>query len=176
MRNLLSSIALRNVISAFAFTKTRRALQGFFARPDSQRGQTLIEFTLALPIILLFLLVMVDFGLALDHRLVMQHAVSEGVREASLTDDLDDVVATTVDQSQGLVDTGDVSVCYIDMNGNGDAGEVGDKVRVSATYTYNFTAGGGEMLGAFGVSPPAIVMNPTYTTALQKAVSGASEC
>jgi hypothetical protein len=143
---------------------------------NRQRGQTLIEFSLALPIILLFLLVMVDFGLALDHRIVMQHAVSEGVREAAVSTSLIDIQTTASDQSQGLVNPADVSVCYIDENGNGYPGDIGDKVRVSASYTYQFTAGGGEMLQAFGVSPPSITMEPIYTTALQTEVTGAPTC
>jgi Flp pilus assembly protein TadG len=178
---------------AAAFQTFSRAARATFSRApaegvvaaarrvrDRQRGQTLIEFALALPIILVFLLVMVDFGLLLDHRIVLQHAMSEGVREASVTSDLTDIRNTVANQSQGLVDASDVKVCYINVASTptSDPGEVGDKVQVSLdpAYTYNFTAGGGELLGAFGVSPPAISMNPVYTTALQAPVPGATAC
>jgi len=37
-----------------------------------EKGQALIELALVLPIILVFLMVIIDFGLALDHREVLQ--------------------------------------------------------------------------------------------------------
>ena len=141
-----------------------------------ERGQALIEFALLLPIVLVFLLVMVDFGMAVDHRLVIQHALSEGVREAQVTDQLADITDTTVDQSQGLLDPADVTVCYEDQNGNGDPGEIGDKVRVAVEYTYQFSAGGGELMLAFGVTPPSILMDPSAVAALQNKVDGAPSC
>ena len=151
----------------------RRVVRSIHKR---QGGQTLIEFAFAMPMILVFLLVLVDFGLALDHRIVMQHAVSEGVREAAFNPDVADIKATTEGQSQGLVDPADITVCYINVTGTSDPGEVGDKVQVSATYTYSFTAGGGELMQAFGMTPPSITMNPVYTTALQVPVPGATAC
>jgi hypothetical protein len=177
---------------AAAFRTFSRAARATFSRApadgvvaaarrvhERQRGQTLIEFALMLPIILVFLLVMVDFGLLLDHRIVLQHAMSEGVREASVSSNLTDIKDTVAGQSQNLVAATDVKVCYINVTGTSDPGEVGDKVQVSLNppgYTYNFTAGGGELLGAFGISPPVITMNPVYTTALQAPVTGATAC
>ena len=159
------------------------ALQAMRRAGQGERGQGLIEFALLLPILLVFLVVMVDFGIAVDHRLVMQHAVSEGVREAAFTGGtsasaLTDIQTTTAGQSQGLVAASVVKVCYIDASVplNGNAGDIGDKVRVSAKYTYQFTAGGGELMRAFGVTPPTIDMEPVYTTALQVPVTGANAC
>ena len=145
-------------------------------RAGRERGQALIEFALILPLVLLFLLVLVDFGMAVGHRLAIQHALSEGVREAQVTDQLADITDTTVDQSQGLLDAADVTVCYEDQNGNGDPGEIGDKVRVAVEYTYQFSAGGGELMLAFGVTPPSIVMDPSAVAALQTEVDGAPPC
>ena len=50
----------------------------------SEGGQTLIEFALIMPIVFLFLFVLVDFGIAMDRRLVLQHAVREGARYAAV--------------------------------------------------------------------------------------------
>ena len=44
------------------------------------RGQTLMEFAIVMPIVFLFLVMIVDFGVALDHRLALEHAVREGAR------------------------------------------------------------------------------------------------
>jgi TadE-like protein len=44
------------------------------------RGQALVEFTLILPIFLMILLGMLEFGSAYDHRTAMAYAVREGAR------------------------------------------------------------------------------------------------
>jgi len=144
---------------------------------QQEGGQALIEFALVLPLLLALLLVLVDFGLAVDHRLVLQHAVSEGVREAMVTDQASEIIATTVNQSQGLLTSGNVSICYDDVDGNGNSGDIGDNVHVAVSYTYQFslTAGVG-LLSAIGVSIPGIEMDPSYDAALQTTVEGATPC
>jgi Flp pilus assembly protein TadG len=47
---------------------------------DAQRGQSLVEFTLILPLFIILLLGMVEFGTAYDHRNAMSYAVREGAR------------------------------------------------------------------------------------------------
>jgi hypothetical protein len=46
----------------------------------SERGQALIEFTLILPVFLVILMGMLEFGSAYDHRTAMAYAVREGAR------------------------------------------------------------------------------------------------
>ena len=143
---------------------------------NGERGQALIELALVLPLIFVFTLVMVDFGIALDRREVLQHAVREGARHAAVAADIDAIKQRTVDQSQGVLSLADVSVCYLDTNGNGRAGDPGDDVRVGASFTYRFTAGGGEMLTAFGVPVPTIAMNPSADMRLENSVGSAPLC
>lgn len=45
-----------------------------------ERGQALIEFALILPVFLLILMGMLEFGSAYDHRTAMAYAVREGAR------------------------------------------------------------------------------------------------
>lgn len=47
---------------------------------SSERGQALIEFALILPVFLLILMGMLEFGSAYDHRTAMAYAVREGAR------------------------------------------------------------------------------------------------
>ena len=143
---------------------------------NDERGQALIELALVLPLIFVFVLVLVDFGIALDRREVLQHAVREGARRAAVTDDPTSIIDTTVAQSQGVLDPGDVTVCYLDIDSNGRAGDPGDNVRVSATFTYAFTVGGGEMLTAWGVPVPSISMNPSADMRLENSVGSATAC
>ena len=130
-----------------------------------ERGQALIEMALVLPLIMVFILTLVDFGIAIDRREVLQHAVYEGSRRAAVGTTVQEIKDRTAAQSQGLLDAADITppldidVCYIDSDGNGDIG-AGDDVRVSADYTYNFSVGGGEILTAFGVPVPTIGLTP----------------
>ena len=151
-------------------------------RANGERGQALILMVFAMTIVLLIGVIVVDFGMAVDHRLVVQHAVSEGVREAQVTNmstitlTKQQIADVTVGQSQGLLEPADVTVCYLDQNSNGDPGDIGDKVRVAVEYTYRFSVGGGEVMTAFGVPVPSILMNPSAVAALQTKVDGATPC
>lgn len=140
----------------------------------SERGQTLIEFAFVLPIILVFLLALVDFGIALDRREVIQHAVREGARQGAVGGD---AVTTTVDQSQGLFAPGDLDVCYVAGPNGEPAGAAGSFVRVSGDFTYTFSLGSGELLHAFGVSGPlSIGMSPAAQERMETSVAGATAC
>lgn len=143
-----------------------------------QRGQTLIEFALILPFFLIFLFTVVDFGIALDRRITLQHAVREGARTAAVEADPAAGVDAAVRQSQDLVDAGDVSVCFVDQNDNGRA-DVLEPIKVSASFTYEFTVPFGSLLNALGMSvPTSIDMTPDATGALENDPAGAGfvEC
>ena len=135
-----------------------------------------MEMALVLPLIFVFILLLVDFGMALDRREVLQHAVREGARRGAVAANTSEIVNTTVAQSQGLLEADDVTVCYRDMDGNGRRGDPGDDVRVRANYTYRFSVGGGELLSAWGVAVPTIEMNPWADMRLENSVSGAPKC
>jgi hypothetical protein len=116
-----------------------------------------------------------DFGIAVDHRDVLQHAVREGARNAAVGNVTSDVQQYTSDESQGLLATTDVSVCY-KPEGAIAAGAVGSDVHVSATYNYKFSVGGGEVLSAMGIGPPSIDLSTGADARLEQAVSGANVC
>ena len=144
----------------------------------SERGQALIEFAFILPILLVFMLSLVDFGIALDRREVIQHAVREGARQASVGLSESDTIDVVVDQSQGTLEADDVTICY-DVGPTGaPAGFAGSDVRVSATYTYQFTLGSGELLSAIGIDPGAfsIEMTPSAEARLETSIAGAAAC
>ncbi|HET8943770.1 MAG TPA: TadE/TadG family type IV pilus assembly protein [Dehalococcoidia bacterium] len=130
-----------------------------------ERGQALIEMALILPLIVVFILTLVDFGIAIDRREVLQHAVYEGSRRAIVGTTVDEIKARTIAQSQGLLTAADITVCYVDSDGNGDI-NAGDDARVSASYDYNFSVGGGEILTAFGVPVPSISLTPSADSRL----------
>jgi Flp pilus assembly protein TadG len=147
----------------------RRAQAG-----SREAGQTLIEFALVLPILLVFMLLLIDFGSAMDRRVLIQHAVREGARQGAVGND---AVTHTVNQSEGILDAGDVTVCYVDGDDAGTtAGDKGDNIRVEADYTYQFNVGSGELLSAWGVPVPSINMTPHAEARLELDVPGATAC
>ncbi len=49
-------------------------------RAARARGQSLVEFTLVIPLFLLILLAMLEFGFAFNHRMTLEYATREGAR------------------------------------------------------------------------------------------------
>lgn len=136
----------------------------------SQRAQALLEFAFIAPIMLVLLAAIVDFGIAVDRRLVLQHAVREGARFGAVHTDMNDIKDLTVDHAQGLVDTADVIVCYP------DGGDPGAKVTVSATYSYDLPIFGDFMNSFFGGGAGSIDMTPSGTARLERSVDVAPPC
>ncbi|MGD0766430.1 MAG: TadE/TadG family type IV pilus assembly protein [Dehalococcoidia bacterium] len=142
----------------------------------AERGQTLIEFALVAPMILLFLFMIIDFGIAMDRRIVLQHAVREGARYAAVNgqNSLDSVKQRTVDQAQGIIKTSDVRITYTDMSNpaDGTTTDVGDSVDVQVCFTYDPVIIRPILSGLFGGTLGAIKMNVTGSARLeQKALS-----
>lgn len=55
-------------------------VRSFRRRRETERGQSLVEFSLILPVFLLILMTALEFGSAIDHRTAMAYAVREGAR------------------------------------------------------------------------------------------------
>ncbi len=127
---------------------------------------------IVLPLLVVFILVLVDFGTAIDRREVIQHAVYEGSRKGAVGASVADIKSRAVAQSQGLLTDSDISVCYLDSDANGMLGNAGDDVRVSANFTYKFSIGGGETLTAWSVPVPQITMTPHADSRLENSVVG----
>jgi len=90
-------------------------------------------------------------------------------RRAAVGNDVATVTNQTIEQSGGILTN--IQVCYVDENGNFDAGNAGDSVRVSGEYTYEFMIGSGAFLS--GVIP-GINMTPSSQARLEKTVLGAN--
>jgi hypothetical protein len=142
-----------------------------------ERGQAILELTFALPILLLLFLLLVDTGLAIDRRIVLQHAVRDGARLGSVAAEPADVAARTEEQAQGLIELDDVTVCYIDgPDGNTTVGDPTDIVHVEVDYSYSFNTVSGGLLNSVGVSPPTVNISPHAEFLLEGSVAGATEC
>ena len=141
-----------------------------WAPARSEGGQALTETALILPLLFVLILVVLDFGLALDRRELMQHGVREGARLGATGATVAQIVAEVEEQSGHVLD-GEVSVCYVDgLDSGAEPGNAGDNVRVSADHQYDLLIGSGVM------AIPAIDMTPVSEARLETTVTNAVPC
>ncbi|MEX2157916.1 MAG: TadE family protein [Dehalococcoidia bacterium] len=128
-----------------------------------ERGQALLEFALLAPLIILFLLAIVDFGMAVNRRLILDHAAREGARYASVGGNAfssgapvtcSEIQQLTANGTKGMFAAGTVDVNYEDANGIPGI-QTGDNVEIELDYTYEFQTGLGSLVG---VSLPGLPM------------------
>lgn len=100
--------------------------------PIRQRGQSLVESALVIPLIFLLIFTFIDLGRAIYYNSALSNSVREGARFASVTklesqDDYDAVESRVIDYSVAVeIPSGNIIVVL-----NGD-----DTVTVSASYTF----------------------------------------
>lgn len=102
-------------------------------RREDQRGAALVEFALVLPILILFVFGIVEFGRAYSARIQLTSAVREGARAVALGAD---GVAATRDGAPGL----DPALAASQITTNSCSGATPPpNAVVSATYPFNYT-------------------------------------
>jgi uncharacterized protein (UPF0333 family) len=145
----------------------------------SSRGQTLVEFALLAPIIILFLVAIIDFGIAMDRRIVLQHAAREGARMAAVTDNYtgaDGVCDYTFEQAQGAVDNeSDITFSYDDLDDNGEY-NAGDNVKITLPAEWELPILNSALFGLFRSNIGHINLKATGSARLERTVPGDTEC
>lgn len=120
-----------------------------------QRGAVAVEFALVVPLLLLVLFGIIDFGAAFQKWNVAANAAREGARRAAVTSDTTDItnralaVAHTLDATRLTV----TLTCSRDGSAFGTCPspwQSGDLVRVAVKYRYSFITPVGEMLKRSG--------------------------
>lgn len=108
-------------------TRKRAALQ-------NQRGQTLVEFALVLPLIAILLFGVIQFGIAFNNYVTLTDAVRAGARKAAVSRQTGDPVgnATAAVYSSAA----DLSASNLNVSVSSDW-QPGDPVTVTATYPYS---------------------------------------
>jgi hypothetical protein len=118
-----------------------------------QRGQSLAEFALITPVVVLLLLVMLEFGLAFSDRLTIGNATRQGARVGSAlvtgsstacTGDPSGVDITIVASVQNILKSGgsDVDLSQVSEIRIFKANAAGDQIGSSAN-TWRYNPGGG---------------------------------
>lgn len=99
-------------------------------RPD--RGQSLVEFALILPILLIFLLGILDFGRAVAAYNSVSNGARTGARVAIVNQD-EATVRAAVERDAGLADV-DVVMDFVD--GQTGCPRLGCVIEVTVSYDY----------------------------------------
>ncbi|MBM7661637.1 Flp pilus assembly protein TadG [Bacillus mesophilus] len=116
----------------------------------SQKGAAMVELALCLPILVLLLFGIVDFGRIFHAYLTIDHSGREAAREASVGKDVTLAVNKAVDTSSGLLTSSDVSVTF-----DPDPSR-GSYVKVVVSHSVNYLT---PIIG--GLVPPFNLIDET---------------
>jgi Flp pilus assembly protein TadG len=103
---------------------------------DNERGQSMVEFTLVLPILLVVLFGIIQFGIAFNNYVALTDAVRSGARTASVSRFSSTPAADTI--SRVKVSSGDLDPTKVGVTVT-STWVHGDDVVVTATYPYSIS-------------------------------------
>ena len=106
------------------------------------RGQSMVETALVLPIIILLLVAIIDFGLLFNNYIVLSNATREGARKAAVGA-TDETIASIVTSLTGTLDQ---SLLVVQITPTVDLRKHGVEVTVSANYENRLIT---PIIGAF---------------------------
>ena len=101
-------------------------------RRGGERGQSLVEFAFIVPIFLLLLFVIVDFGMGFHAYITVTNSAREGARLGSIRADAASIEQRVRDTADTL-DQGNLTVSVTNAEG-----EPGESVVVDVDYEYGF--------------------------------------
>ncbi|MGI8927504.1 MAG: TadE/TadG family type IV pilus assembly protein [Tepidiformaceae bacterium] len=134
-------------------TSNRRgALRWLHNCRDSDAGQALAEFAIILPIMLLLLFGLVDFGRGFYSWLVVTNAAREGARVGAVQQPAS-AINTRINASASGVDTSKLTITLTNVQGT-----KGTPVEVDLSYDFDFVTPIGGIASLLGgsVSAPTI--------------------
>lgn len=99
-----------------------------------ERGQTIVEFAMVLPLLCALLFGIIQFGLVYNNYVTLTDAVRAGARKAAVSREAAD---PTGDVKSAVVDSGaDIKIATSDISVSSDW-QPGHDVSVTATYPYS---------------------------------------
>lgn len=102
----------------------------------SEHGQTMTEFALVLPLLVLILFSIVQFGIAFNNYISLTDAVRAGARKGTVARHLSDPAGATIAQVRASSAGLKLSNLQVDVQSTWNPG---DDVRVSASYPYSIS-------------------------------------
>lgn len=133
------------------------------------RGQALVEFVLIFPLVLFLILFLVEFGFILNTQITVNNSAREAARHASVANlpdgagggcDPTSIEGRAVAASSNMLDCTDVTVTYVEANGDASTFSRGDEVVVRVAHAYAFVTPLVDFAAAFsfGVIPSVLTL------------------
>ncbi len=119
-------------------------------RRDGEKGQNLVEFAMVVPIFLILVFSIVDFGMGFHAWITVTNAAREGARIGAVGADAATIEARVVDTASSLA-ADDIDVTVVNAQG-----APGEAVSVNVEYDYELITPLANLLGIFGggLAPP----------------------
>jgi hypothetical protein len=117
-------------MNIFSLAILGRGVGGMPFQPRDNRGQALLEFALVLPILLLLVFGIIEFGLIFFDNLVITQAAREGAR-VGVVGGSDAEIMETVEYSAGSLD---LSLLQIGIEPDQTERSQGDPLKVEVHY------------------------------------------
>ena len=136
-----------------------------------------MEFALIAPFMVIILAGIIDFGMSLDHRITVQHAVREGARYAAVQSDCGLIQQRVFERAGEVFENCDSGQC-VSVTYSHNPAQAGDSVEVSAPFDWEFplighqfTIAGQHIGGPVGIGVPV-----SASARLEMAVPSAGGC
>jgi Flp pilus assembly protein TadG len=138
----------------------------------SERGAEVIEMAIVLPLLLLLIMGIVEFGFIFQRYVVLTNAAVEGARVATLPGYSDDDAVARVQSyavNGGIADPVNAEVTSVALPGAGGGTWPGRQVTATHVYTFRYV---GPIAGLFGgATPGAITITARSTMRSQVAAA-----
>lgn len=124
-------------------------------RPRGDRGAAAVEFALVVPVLLVVLFGIIDFGFAINRYAIVNNAAREGVREASLGATESEIRSAVTRGMSDLGGTFTITVACKKQDSttctSWDAGqESGGTAEVTVDFTHDWITPVGDLVGGGG--------------------------
>jgi hypothetical protein len=134
-----------------------------------EEGQAAFEFVLILPFFVFFILLLIDFGIMMYEYVSVANAVREGARYGAVNCggavggcSVQLIQDRVLERSGGILsgsDRGDVTVGWINNDGQGTNHDRGDSVVVKVDHDYDFLFFPNNFLGMGHITIPVVSCN-----------------
>ena len=95
---------------------------------NRQKGAAMVELAIIMPLLLMFIFGIIEFGRGFNAQLAVTHAAREGVREYAITQDAGAGTATAIAAATTL-DSGSIGITLTACN-------YGDPTKMTVTYPF----------------------------------------
>lgn len=101
----------------------------------NQKGQSLVEFAIILPLLLLLVMGIIEFGMMLNSYLAINNAAREGAR-AGIVGSRNNEIQNSILSTSPALDAQNLIITITPSDGSRKSG---DTLTVKVTYNYYFT-------------------------------------